>query len=165
MDLFAAGLWYQGEDRFDPGKFPPLSRRPPEAHEAYKSRLLAYLGVALPGKTSLLDEILARPRVVVVGADVEAPQINGWLEALCDQGARWREQLPPPPATGLPCGLAPFCSASSQVQLWCIDCWNRIEPEVQRQLVQHYRPQQAYTGSCSREWMAWAQKTPSLRSI
>lgn len=172
IELLCAGLWYAGPDRLDPGRWPLLTKRPGQSFQAYKEHLAALLRVNPPGKLSMLEEIQARtePRVVLVGADEEVDQVNAWLEVLHEAGATWRGQLHPPdpgdddaPAH-LRCSLAPLCPRRASVQLWCIDCWGRIVPEVQRGLVATYREQQAFTGANSKEWMAWAQKTPSLRS-
>lgn len=171
MDLRCAGLWYTGPDRLDPGRWPSLTRRPWQTFEAYKAHIAAMIRIEPNGKPSILDETRSRPEpsVVVVGADAEVDQVNAWLEVLCEAGWTWQGQLYLPPAdpdgpAHLRCSLAPWCPHRASVQLWCPDCWNRIVPEVQRGLIATYREQQAHTGANSKEWMAWAQKTPSLRS-
>lgn len=170
MDLRAAGLWYVGADRLDPGRWPSLTQKPWQTFQAYKEHIARMLHVRPAGKPSLLEERRARPdpSVVVVGADVEVEQINAWLEALSEEGFTWQGQLHlPPPDTSAPahlrCVLAPWCPYRASVQLWCPDCWGSIFPEAQRGLIATYRDQQAYSGTNSKEWMAWARKTPSLR--
>ena len=165
MELYSAGLWYprSDPDRIDPYLFPSLQRRPGQSPQAYIEHLAHVLHIRPRGESSMMDEMMARPRVVLCGAESEVEEVDAWLIVLGRQGAIRRGEIPPPKPGPYRCCMHPWCPNQQQAQTWCMDCWNRIHPSTQRGLVATYQDQQGFTGD-TRKWMEWAKKTPSLRS-
>lgn len=126
-----------------------------EAPSVYLERLRHQLSFGL------LDRMVAVRSLVVVGARGEQDQTEAWVQLFAERGI---PLSPPPPPPALlpgrsPCARHPACMERPQVQVWCLGCWEAIEPPVQRKLLATYREGQGFDGDV-KEWMAWAMKTP-----
>jgi hypothetical protein len=153
MDLYTAGLWYNGPDRRI------LHKIAPHGASAPLSTYRAQLRLDLRNPTHPLGALLELPEVTLCASMSRQSQLDVFVEVMQAHGAALRGPRPLPEAYPTHCARHPACPHRAEIQSWCASCWEAIDEDLQADLGLAYRFGQHHDGDCHK-WMTLAFKTP-----
>jgi len=164
MDIYTCCSWWAGTDRVDVS---PWSSHPiGQAFKPFDGELfagdrepyLAWLRDLYRSQRASFDELLAMPEATLVCTCLPGRVCHRhWLyEVLVKLGARPGGERPAVVSAYYPCGIV-YCTGREETgMVHCLRHWAMIPHGLQEAMLSLYKPQQAFNGNNSREWMRCA---------